>query len=165
MFFFFLPTSVLRRTHGILNAQAYSRTNPAEIWEVQATPLSFRHSSPTTCTNPSTGCPKEAIPSDAARRLTSHFGRRLYHQTARSFNSKHAQRLDLTSPVAAIQLAAGAFFSVKMTTPGFDKPDGGRPEKFGARSSTGGQGATSYGIFWRAAISTLLERVRPNQFL
>ena len=87
IFFVCLPTSVMRRTHGILNAQANSRTNPAEIWEVQATPLSFRHSSPTTCTNPSTGCPKEAIPSDAARRLTSHFGRRLYHQTARSFNA------------------------------------------------------------------------------
>ena len=29
---------------------------------------------------------------------------------------------DLTSPVAANQLAAGAFFAVKMTTNGFDKP-------------------------------------------
>ena len=30
--------------------------------------------------------------------------------------------MDLTSPVAAIQLAAGAFFPVKMATHGFDKP-------------------------------------------
>ena len=62
---------------------------------------------------------------------------------------------DLTSPVAAIQLAAGAFFPVKMTTHGFDKPfdkpDGRRQEKFGAPNSTGGLGSTSKPVFWRAA--------------
>ena len=45
---------------------------------------------------------------------------------------------------------------MKMATLGFnktlDKPDGRRPEKFGARSSTGGQGSTSYENLGRAAI-------------
>ena len=102
VFFFCLPTSVMRRTHGILNAQANSRTNPAEIWGVQATPLSFRQSSPTTCTNPSTGCPKEAIPSDAARRLTSHFGRRLYHQTAREGSFIQGERCSSASKLKTL---------------------------------------------------------------
>ena len=30
---------------------------------------------------------------------------------------------DFTSPVAANHLAAGAFFSVKLATPGFDSPE------------------------------------------
>ena len=58
----------------------------------------------------------------------------------------------LTSPVAANRVAAGASFSVKMTTHGFDEPDGRRAEKFGARSDTGGQGFHLAGNFLRAAI-------------
>ena len=41
---------------------------------------------------------------------------------ANAFFSVKMTTPDFTSPVAAIQLAAGAFFLVKMTTPGFYKP-------------------------------------------
>ena len=37
--------------------------------------------------------------------------------------------MDLTSPVAAIQLAAGAFFPVKMATHGFDQPCQRAPDR------------------------------------
>ena len=71
----------------------------------------------------------------------------------------------LTSPVAARKFAAGAVF-MKMTTHGFekpfDKPVGRRLEKFGARSSTGGQGSTSYGKFWRAATSKMDSGMDKN---